>query len=123
VPQLPIAVVHATLAQATEIPATVAWAKRRNLDLTYDEAKRALELDLAGPSEPPRQEREPYRITALLEDYNLLPPIWRFVDPRNGDIVGVGAYPRPTGPSVLHSNGLVCAPCCDYSRHARATRA
>jgi hypothetical protein len=110
VPQLPKATVRATLAQDSEIPAARAWARRRGLDLAYDEEALTLRIALEGPPANEGSEREVYLVTAELEDYDVLPPIWRFVDLRNGAVIGPPAYPQPNGASVLHSNGLVCAP-------------
>ena len=116
-PQLPKETVRAILGQESEIPAARAWARRRQLDLAYDEEALTLRLAMTGPSAISNSEPEPYLLLASFEDYDVLPPIWRFVDPRGGAVIGQAAYPKPTGASVLHSNGLICAP---WSRLAYA---
>jgi hypothetical protein len=107
--QLPKATVRAVLGQDQEIPAALAWARRRGLELTFDELAFVLTLPLCGAlpasgSQPP----ERFLITGSLDDYDVLPPIWRYVEPRTGELIGPPAY--PTAGSVFHSNGLVCAP-------------
>jgi hypothetical protein len=92
-----------------EMPAAVAWAARRGLDLRYDPELLAASVKLDGPGISADDRTEPYLITASFDDYRALPPIWRFVDPRSGNDIGPPAYPRPVGPSVLHGQGLVCA--------------
>jgi hypothetical protein len=110
VSQLPKETVRAILAEESEIPAARAWAARRGLKLVYAEDALTLRVKLAGPPANKGDHREPYLVTAELEDFDVLPPIWRFLDPRTGAVVGPAAYPRPTGSSILHPNGLVCAP-------------
>lgn len=113
-PQLPRETVKAILAQESEIPAARAWARRFRLELAYDEEMLTLRLALQGPSADPGGEPEPYLVIAGLEDYDVLPPIWQFVDPRTGGVIGKAAYPQPPASpsmeSVLHSKGLICAP-------------
>jgi len=118
VAQLPKETVKALLAQESEMPAARAWAHRRGLELDYDAEAITLRLALVGPGAAPGAGPEPYLITASLEDYDVLPPIWRFVDPRTGAVIGTAAYSHPDGSSVLHSNGLICAP---WSRLAYAS--
>jgi hypothetical protein len=110
VTQLPRETVKAILSHDSEIPAAHAWACRRKLELEYDEDGLALRLPLNGPSIDPVGEPEPYLVTGSFDDYDVLPPVWRFVDPRTGANIGSAAYPQPVGSSVLHPNGLVCAP-------------
>lgn len=116
-PLLPREVVKTILAQESGIPAAHAWARRRKLDLDYDSEALTLRLVLEGLGADPRGEPEPYLVMGSFEDYDVLPPIWRFVDPRTGTEIGKAAYPLPVGPSILHSNGLICAP---WSRPAYA---
>lgn len=115
--RLPRAVTRAILEQPEHLPAALAWARRLGLELRFDEEELALELNLTGPGATTEAPPEPYRISGLLEDFDVLPIIWRYVDPRSGANIGVAAYPRPTGSSVLHGNGLICAP---WSRLAYA---
>lgn len=109
-PQLPRETVKAILSQDSEIPAASAWAHRRGFEFAYDEEALTIRLTLKGSGADQSGEPESYVVTASLEDYDVLPPIWRFVDPRTGAMIGKAAYPQPNGASVLHSNGLICAP-------------
>jgi hypothetical protein len=86
-----------------EMPAALAWARNKGLDLRYDADALTVSLALTGPPD------EPYLITGDFERYRLLPPTWRFVDPRTGEVIGTAAYPQPQHASVLHPNGLICA--------------
>ena len=117
--QLPLDAVRAILAQESEIPAALAWAERHGHTLEYDSDSLTVRLPVDGPAVGANGAREPYLLVGWLEDFDLLPPIWRFVDPRNGRVIGRAAYPAPgpTGSSVLHSNGVICAP---WSRLAYA---
>jgi hypothetical protein len=102
-----------------EIPAALVWADYHRLDLRWDRDDLSLSLRLSGRSESDRE--EPYLLTGWFEDYRVLPPAWRFLDPRNGNLIGLPAYPLgnwPTG-SIFHGNGLICAP---WSRDAYADR-
>lgn len=107
-PHLPTQTVRTIVAQDQEIPAAFAWAKRAGLRLHYDED--VLALSLEGRSADGDDLTEAYLLTGQLDDYDVLPPIWRFVDPRNREIIGPPAYPQPISGSVLHPNGLICAP-------------
>ena len=91
------------------MPAALAGAKRSGHELVYDEDALTARLRLEGPAAADDGPPEPYLITADFEDYRVLPPIWRFVDPRTGNEIGTAAYPQPTTTSVLHPNGLICA--------------
>jgi hypothetical protein len=51
---------------------------------------------------------EHYLVIADMTDYDVLPPAWRFTDPRNGKIIGKAAYPVASG--IFHSDGVICAP-------------
>lgn len=109
-PHLPIQTVRTILAQEQEIPAALAWTKRAGLELYYDKETLALALSLEGPPANESGSLEPYLLIGGLEDYDVLPPIWRFVDPRTREVIGPPAYPQPISGSVLHPNGLICAP-------------
>lgn len=106
---IPPQATRSRLAADDEIPAARKLAVRRGLELDYQEHELSLTVRLQGPGADPSAPPEPYLVLASFEDYPVLPPAWRFVDPRTGADVGPGAYPRPTGPSVLHPNGLICA--------------
>jgi hypothetical protein len=110
VPQLPKETVAATLGQPEEVPAAVAWARRRGLDLAYDATALTVRLVLDGPGVSDQRPCERYVVQGVLEDYDVLPPAWRFIDPRTAGVIGQAAYPRPVGNSVLHGNGVICAP-------------
>jgi hypothetical protein len=118
VASLPKAIVKATLQRPDQIPAALAWAKRLGLELRYDDDRLLLHLRLEAPAATPEMVPEPYLIQGELEDFDVLPAIWRFLDPRSGADVGLAGYPRPEGSSVLHTNGLICAP---WSRLAYKT--
>jgi hypothetical protein len=109
-PQIPRETVVATLGQPEEMQAAVAWARRRGLDLAHDATALTVRLVLDGPGVSDKHPREQYVIHGVLEDYDVLPPAWRFLDPRTDGIIGQAAYPQPGGNSVLHSNGVICAP-------------
>lgn len=109
-PQLPRETVRVILAQEQHIPAARTWAARRSIELSFDEDALSLCLQLEGPPANPAAEPETYRIVGDLDDFDVLPPVWRFVDPRNGSTIGKAGYPQPTGSSVFHGHGLICAP-------------
>ncbi len=109
-PQIPRETVAATLGQPEEMPAAVAWACRRGLDLAYDAAALTVRLVLDGPGVSDQHTRERYVVQAVLEDYDVFPPAWRFLDPRTDGVIGQAACPRPVGTSILHGNGVICAP-------------
>lgn len=109
-PQIPRETIAATLGQPEEIPAAVAWARRRGLDLAYDAAALTVQLVLDGPGVSDQHSWERYVVQGVLEDYDVLPPAWRFLDPRTDGVIGPAAYPRPVGDSILHGNGVICAP-------------
>lgn len=91
-----------------EMPAAMAWAARRGLQLVYDPVELTVSLALRGPADADG-EVEAYLLHGSFDGYRLLPPIWKFMHPITGADVGLCAYPRPTGASVLHSGGLICA--------------
>jgi hypothetical protein len=127
---LPDEVVRAYLAEPAEIPAALAYARSCGLQPEWDEDALVLRIALrglpaaAGDEQPiaPRDIMaelwtEPYLLEGVFDDYRVLPPLWRFLDPRTGAGIGVPAYPSPRGTSVLHGNGLICA---HFSRLAYA---
>lgn len=102
-----------------EVPAALAWADHHGLDLRWNRDALSLSLRLTGRSEGKGE--EPYLLTGQFDDYRVLPPTWRFLDPRNSEHLGAPAYPLgnwPTG-SIFHGNGVICAP---WSRDAYAER-
>jgi hypothetical protein len=104
-------VVRGYLAADDEIPAAIRWAEIHDLKCGWDEGTLTLTLRLTGSNDAVGT--EPYLLVGTFEDYRVLPPTWRFVDPRNGADIGNAAYPQagpfPNG-SVLHPNGVICAP-------------
>ena len=100
-----------------EIYAAMAWAKRKALDLRYDRETLTASVKLTGPAAVGEDPEEPYLLTGSFAEYRLLPPIWKFVHPVSGLDVGLAAYPKPVEGSVLHPQGLICAP---WSRMAYA---
>ena len=104
-----------------EIPGAIRWAAYHGLDHTWDGQALLLTVRLTGSSDR-EGEQEPYLLAGSFEDYRVMPPAWRFLDPRTGQDIGLAAYPA-AGPfqsgSVLHSNGVICAP---WNRLAYADR-
>ncbi len=104
-----------------EIPGALRWAAYYGLEHTWDKKALLLTVRLIGGSDRER-EREPYLLIGTFEDYRAMPPAWRFLDPRTRQDIGLPAYPAagpfPLG-SVLHSNGVICAP---WNRLAYADR-
>jgi hypothetical protein len=127
---VPAHVTRAYLQQPGELPAALIEARRCGLEPAWDPDGLRLRVTIEGPPAPrpgepplspgaaePAMWTEPYLLEGVFDDYRTLPPIWRFLHPRNGNDVGPAAYPRPLGPSVLHPQGLVCA---HFSRMAYA---
>jgi hypothetical protein len=110
VAQIPRETVAATLGQPEEMPAAIAWAQRRGLDLVYVPSALTVRLVLDGPRVSDQHTRERYVVQGSLEDYDVVPPAWRFLDPRTDRAIGQPAYPQPAGNSILHGNGVICAP-------------
>lgn len=101
----------------TEMLAALGWAARAGLDLGYDSGSLTAHVAITGPASAENEPDEAYLITADFDQYRLLPPIWKFVHPHTRQEIGLAAYPRPVGPSVFHSQGLICA---HWSRMAYA---
>jgi hypothetical protein len=115
-------VVRAYLSAPGEMPAAIAYARSCGLEPEWDEHALVLRLPLLGVPAPSGEERpiavsdikaehltEPFLLEGVFDDYRVLPPIWRFLDHRNGNNIGTAAYPQPRGASVLHGQGLICA--------------
>jgi hypothetical protein len=127
---VPAQVTRAYLEQPGELHAALTEARESGLQPVWEPSRLRLRLALKGPPAPapgdaplaagaaePSIWSEPYLLEGLFDDYRTLPPVWRFLDPRDGQDVGPAGYPRPLGASVLHSQGLVCA---HFSRLAYA---
>ncbi len=110
---VPVRVVRAYLAE--EIPAAIAHAARSGLALEYDEESLAATMCIAGPSDGTQEQ---YLLHVSFDGYRVLPPLWEFLDPRTSKPIGPGGWPKGTGSTVLHGNGLVCA---HWSRRAYRT--
>jgi hypothetical protein len=107
---LPRKVVLANLKE--EMAGALRWARHHSLVHGWDESGLLLTVRLEGLADASGH-REPYLITGLFDDYRVIPPAWRFVDPRTCDDLGLPAFPTAgsyPGGSVLHPNGVVCAP-------------
>ncbi|SRR6266849_7025765 len=104
--------VLAHLESETEIPGAIRWAKHHGLEHSWDKEALAFTVRLQGGSER-EGEPEAYLLTGTFDDYRVIPPVWRFLDPRTRRDIGPAAYPMagpfPQG-SVLHSSGVICAP-------------
>jgi hypothetical protein len=95
-----------------EIPGAIRWAEYHGLPHNWDVATLIFTVCLEGGSER-EGEREAYLLAANLEDYRVLPPVWRFLHPHTGADIGRAAFPKAgafENGSVLHSNGVICAP-------------
>jgi hypothetical protein len=95
-----------------EIPGAIQWAEYHGLQHNWDEGSLAFSLHLEGGSER-EGEREHYLLSASVEGYRVVPPAWRFLDPRTGEDIGRAAFPKAgsfENGSVLHGNGVICAP-------------
>ena len=109
---LPRDVVLAHLNAEGEIPGAVRWATHHGLEHSWDEEHLLLTVRLHGPARE-NDAREEYLLSGTVDDYRVIPPAWRFLDPRDGADIGKAAFPAP-GPfgvgSILHTNGVICAP-------------
>jgi hypothetical protein len=105
---------------AEEIPAALAFCQAMGLPAEWDAVMRVLSVGFTGASNT-GAEPEDYQLVGTFEDYRVVPPTWRFVDPRNGATVGQAAIPAGNipGGSVFHTNGIICAP---WSRDAYGDR-
>jgi hypothetical protein len=103
-----------------ELPVLMHRARDLGLDPVWDEATLTVLLRLTGRSEA-EGETEHYLLSGCFDDYRWLPPIWRFLDHRTAEAIGRAAYPLGgwDAGSVLHPDGLVCAP---WSRDSYAAR-
>ncbi len=113
---VPLRAVRAYLAE--EIPAATAHAARSGHAFKYDEEALAASMGLVGPPAQMGGAQEQYLLQAVFDGYRALPPIWEFLDPRTGIPIGQAGFPKGTGSTVLHGNGLVCA---HWSRRAYKT--
>lgn len=109
----------AFLEDPAEIPAAIAWAQGHRLPCEWNPETLTFSLRLEGRGE--NESVEPYLLRGTFEDYRVLPPTWRFLDPRTGAEIGKAAYPLANWAvgSVLHGNGLICA---TWSRDAYKER-
>jgi hypothetical protein len=120
--------VRANLLEADEIPAAIRWAEHHGLRHEWNGDELVFKLWLQGQCEEgplsteEAREKEDYLLVGTFPDYRVMPPEWRFVDPRDERDIGTAAYPHP-GPfqngSILHGNGVICAP---WNRLAYADR-
>jgi hypothetical protein len=119
---VPANATKAYLEQPGELLAAMSEARRSGLEPVWDPNELCLRMAIKGPPAPapgepplvagaaePSMWTEPYLLEGVFDDYRTLPPIWRFLDPRDGRDVGTAAYPQPLGPSVFHTQGLICA--------------
>jgi len=94
-----------------EIPGALRWAEFHGLEHAWHQETLTFTVRLIGGSETIEFER--YLVRGTFEDYRVMPPVWRFFDPRTARDIGPAAYPLagpfPSG-SVLHSSGVICAP-------------
>lgn len=107
---VPREVTEAILEEPEQLPAARGWAAMHGLELVFDSEALTIELALSGPPAIPGTDPEPYLIRGELADFDALPIIWRFLDPRTSEIIGTAAYPQAASGSVIHSQGLICAP-------------
>ena len=105
-------VVLAHLMAEGEIPGALRWARHHNLEHSWDEAALLLMVRFDGLADE-NGHSEQYLLTGVFDDYRVIPPAWRFLDPRNASDVGQAAFPAPGvfgAGSILHTNGIICAP-------------
>lgn len=113
-------VVIANLMAEEEIPGALRWASYHGLKHSWNQDALFLMVRLQGLVDEDGH-REEYLLSGVFDDYRVIPPAWRFLDPRNSADVGKAAFPTPGtfGPgSILHTNGVICAP---WNRLAYAT--
>jgi hypothetical protein len=104
---VPLRVVRAYLAE--EIPAATAHAARSGLALQYDDAALTATMCMVGPPAQAGATPEEYLLHGAFDGYRALPPVWEFLDPRTSKYIGLPAWPKGTGSTVLNGNGIVCA--------------
>jgi hypothetical protein len=107
---LDLGVSRAYIAAENEMPAARTWATQHGYPMEYDDDALRLRFWLTGPATVDGTVAEEYMVIGEFEEFRLLPPAWRFVDPRDGRDVGPAAYPLVPGNTVFHSNGVICAP-------------
>ena len=100
---------RAYLALATEIRAATVVAARSGLTFGYSPETLSGSMRMTGPPAQQGQPDEDYLIGVEFDGFRAIPPLWLFLDPRNGKHVGPAGWPRAVSNSVLHGNGLVCA--------------
>jgi hypothetical protein len=95
-----------------EVPAALAFAARKRIDVSIDLDALRGEVRLPGQAENDDGPNEEFLIAVDFTGYRTVPPFWRFVDPRDRSLIGVAAYPKPVPgqSSIFHPNGLICAP-------------
>jgi hypothetical protein len=118
--KLPLEVVRAYIAE--ELPGAQAWAKRRGLELAYDDEQLNLRVPLLGSDR--NGDPEHYLLEGQLDDYRVLPPVWQFLHPDTGEEIGSAAFPAPPSEgmngvgSIFLPNGGNPAICARFSRLA-----
>lgn len=108
---VPLSGTRAYLARDGEIPGALRWAAHHGIHIEWDESRLELRVWLVGQSAV-RGATEDYLLLGSFDDFPVLPPNWRFLDPRTELVVGRAAYPEPNMPqgSIFHPQGLICAP-------------
>jgi hypothetical protein len=104
--------VRANLLEAEEIPAAIRWAELHEVRHDWDEDRLIFKVWLESSSAGTGQKEE-YLLIGTFPDYRVMPPEWRFVDPRNEAEIGLSAFPHPgsfPSGSILHGSGVICAP-------------
>jgi hypothetical protein len=104
---VPERVVRAYL--APEIRAATIVAALRGLKFEHYADSLSATMRMTGPPAQHGQPEEDYLVWVQFDGYRAIPPAWRFVDPRNGKHAGLAGYPKGSGNTVLHSDGLICA--------------
>jgi hypothetical protein len=101
---------------ADELPPLLDLARGHRLEPNWDESNLSFSVRLRGRSDN-EGATEDYLLVGFLDDYRLLPPMWRFLDPRTAEKIGPPAFPHGNWAegSVLHPSGVICAP---WSRDA-----
>lgn len=95
-----------------ELPGALRWADHHGLKRQWTEETLTLTLLMSSAGSEDVTPEE-YLLEGVFIDYRVMPPAWRFLDPRTGLDIGRPSFPAPgpfPGGSILHSNAVICAP-------------
>lgn len=89
-PLLPLSVVQAAIEE--QLPSVRAWIERQAYEFEFDDQSLELRVRMTASN------GEEYLLRGELLDFPTLPPIWRFLDPRDGSEIGRASYPATPEP-------------------------